>query len=361
MTDLDSFGIAFCSWRLPRQVEFLRDAGNFLARVGRLDINENERRVQLKLAHLNLSPLFLNNLEEPGRQIASALQAAADINVTCVEKACRELLKQPLDAVDPESLTEILDLLVKAEFSSGEHIANEAIERLTRIHTDFLSRERYAAAAIYIIGLAAGGYATVAAVERLRKHGLNSLAIAEAALRMVASLEPSALRFALKTLERDLESSDSASLDCVAALIDELVDRSDALSVLVALAGLNPASHPKLFRAAIVINPDAGPFALFRLIDPFSSGHRLILTTTEGRFEIDDLLKGTVAQASGWKTTLIKTLGFTPRDILDVGNILESHSQDEGMPKSHVFAGFMQQLGVSDPLMIAKIPVSGHA
>jgi hypothetical protein len=86
MTNLEAFPRAFCSWDLSGQAAFLNAAGKFLALIGRPDLEENERTVQLKRAHLALSPLRLNNLQEPHRQISCALQAAADFNVTSVER-----------------------------------------------------------------------------------------------------------------------------------------------------------------------------------------------------------------------------------------------------------------------------------
>jgi hypothetical protein len=257
------------------------------------------------------------------------------------------LIGLPLDAVESDSLTELLELLVQFEFDVGERIANEAITRLGRIHQAFPTSERYAVAVIYMIGLASGGRAAVAAVERLRQRGFESLAFAEAALRMVASSEPSALSFALKTLQGDLELSSAASRNVLAQLMNELVDRSDALTVLTALAALHPANHPKLFKASIVSSHSQGPFVLVRIIDPSSCGHRLILKTSNSRFEVDDLLKGTPDRAAEWKSTLIRTMPFRPFEALEFSTrSKEGELHDQATPEP-IVAKFAQELGIA--------------
>ena len=165
---------------------------------------------------------------------------------------------------------------------------------------------------VYLVGLACGGRHAIAAVERLRKHGIHSVSIAEAAIRMVASFEPSALGFAFAALKRDLETADNTSPQDLGGLVKELVERAASLSVLSALVTLEPRDHPKLFRAAIVPNRDHGPFGIRRVASPADTGSKLELTTEDRTFDVDSLLQTTPHEAHRWKTALVHALAFPP-------------------------------------------------
>jgi hypothetical protein len=360
MGDYDAFAAAWSSWEPSRQVAFLRDIAAFISEIGRSDLDERQRRASLSAAQRLIAPLVLTNRSDPRATIVRALRAVVDRDCRSVEQACWLLTNQPLDFMGPEATNELLDLLVEAEFCAGERIANDVITRQIRAGADSSALERCGQAAVYLIGLACGGRQAVAAVERLRKHGIHSVSIAEAAIRMAASFEPSTLGFAFSALRMDLEVPDSASPQDLCGLVQELIERCDPLSVLSTLVSLEPAEHARLFRAAIVLDRKDGPFAIRRLASPAARGSKLAISTENHTYDIDSLLPATASEADRWKTALVHTLGFWPPSVVVIRSHLTPSAETAATPEPlPLVQRYMTQLGIGTNGREIRVPAIG--
>jgi hypothetical protein len=249
---------------------------------------DNPDNVEDRLSSLSPKFPFRTN-RTASATIHESIASVCALNSRFVVNAYKHVLRSGLILKRPYILGRCLGFLLYADFPSGEEIAFLSAAHLS----SFRAAEggecvlETAEAIVLLAGLAGGGDAAFAIVERFGASGLRSSLMVEAATRIIASTQPRLLQRALFDLDVELSREDVDPLT-VAPLIRDLQERAGASLLLRALLPLGVDARSTLFRAAFGTDSEASGLELTELWRPngtfdiaFRGGSDVELTLSE--------------------------------------------------------------------------------
>jgi len=235
--------------------------GEFILRASDLLAQERYDHRDINWLNQIIAPQILGSRESPLPVLADSIREVALGRPELARESLIWIAKLPPEKLPIANLHNVLNLLVELEFNIGEVLVNVILERFIESLGSEDFDEDFAESLVYFAGLSGGGLSSISVVERLRARRVTSEFLSEAALRMVATFEPSKLSTAIKILNQDFRVE---SVEEFRAVVDDLVERSSFYDILRALTSLEPTDFPVFFRAAFGDAPGKGAFTLCR-------------------------------------------------------------------------------------------------
>jgi len=298
------------AWPTHRFARFLADAASVVIEAEMWEGGVDDPS-PAEIAAKKLSLLNFGTATSVQETIAKALSVVCEEAPLLVAAALHRLLADPERLFSPEEFRALIQLLIDSDYDKGERFIYESLDWIA-LHGGRRDYSTVLPFLVYLMADAGGGNELIPLLLKLDDRKMLTRKAVEAALRIVASDQPSLLPHVLKFYGKALESAVNLKSGAIRDFLEDLVERSTPATLASALVQLGPVENIKLFRAAFSIDQPTTVFTVTRR----DIRGCLKLVAAHGTADIVDLssyiwLFAGEGRDSKWIDALSRTIGRT--------------------------------------------------
>lgn len=229
--------------------KLIASAVNYLSAIEEPDLSRADRDATISKMQRDLSPMVFSPSVEPRTEVVEELFSLREFE-PLLNGAIARIFESDDELQSLDAAVVLIDILIQLKLSNTEAIAFTVLEWMETVAHDQNASRELGERLVTLASFGGGGQASLMMAIRIRDRLTLSPSAAAAALRMVASFQPSLLSMAMGQLQAALEGEGEDGDAIREELVRDILERSDPLTFLMAFIRLSPSEFPGLSRAA---------------------------------------------------------------------------------------------------------------